>query len=201
MLKGLMFLSEAPSTSNTAAGDQIDLSTNGTEPMEDDAGVKSDANSDTTSSADSSKDNQDIDLTTDSPSAVEDDSTDDFSDDSEDQVDDVPAEEEEDVTPSSDATAKKFRLLKEYERLYSVTEDLKESLSRIDRSEMTDTEKAMFLELDRTLTDSLEKFEYVMGTAYQALEYEKLLTVYMYLKSTVNFVSGLLQNLSQLKKQ
>jgi hypothetical protein len=68
----------------------------------------------------------------------------------------------------------------------------------MDISDMTDRERSIFVELDRSLADSLEKLEYTMIHGYSSFQYEKLLTIYQYLKTNIKVVSEILQKIVKL---
>jgi len=193
MIKGRLFLF------NEAPGDDVDETI--AEPTEDDAKFKSDeeksdvktTNTDSTSSNDTEKDDTETE--------------EDLGDETEpdplgDDLGDEGMGGEEVVDPAVGANpeekAKKSRLLKDYKTLLSVTEELKETFSRADMSKSSDKEKAMFLELDKMINDNLGKLEYSMTVGFTRMKYERLLTVYTYVKTSIKAISEILQILVKL---
>jgi len=190
-------LSEAP-------GDQA--SSGMGEPMEKDAGIKSDG--DTTglggnAPLDLESDGNDTsDVASNEP---EEDSMDDSEAPTDDLTDEAPstdaAPEDEPENASNDGDedkTKKYRLMQDYRNLLDVSEELKDGVNRMDISEFSDREKEVYETLISALNDSLEKLEFTMTTKFKSFEYAKLLTIFLHLKTSIIVVSDVLKKLVKL---
>jgi hypothetical protein len=65
-------------------------------------------------------------------------------------------------------------------------------------SNASDREKQIFLELDKMINDNLEKLEYTVTVGFGRMKYERLLTVYTYVKTSIKAISEILQKLVKL---
>lgn len=100
---------------------------------------------------------------------------------------------EEEPQMSPEESLRKYNLLHDYETLLRVTEDLRDSIKRIDTSDFTEKENQIFSQLDKMLAENINKLEFVILKVFKTFEYERLLTIYIYLKSSLNIISEIVE--------
>lgn len=104
---------------------------------------------------------------------------------------DLDTEENPPITLSDNS--KKIKLFEDYSNLLTVSKELLIVLEKLDLTEMSTKERNIYIELEESLKDDIEKIENVISMYYQKFPYKKLLTIYLYLKSSILTISRLLK--------
>jgi len=105
-------------------------------------------------------------------------------------------ESTEDETPKDpEVDTKKLRLFEDFKKILSITESIKGSIETLDLTLFSTQERKVFDTLITMTNDNIKKLEFIILYQYNALQYEKLLTIYLYIKSSALAISEILKNI------
>ena len=196
-----LFLNEAPAQQPKKKQNEVDGGDKLANPDEDDAAVKTKTASpdnkgdgnDKNASGGSGGDKPPDDTPSDDGSG--DDMDGDGGDDSNpDDSDDAMGDDD-----SADASAdqflgtKKYKLFQDFRELLELAKDLRGSLVSINTRLETDAERKVFASISEQLEDTIDKIRFTIEDSYDSFGYKRLLTLYLYLKTSIVTISQILE--------
>lgn len=123
-----------------------------------------------------------------------------FEGDSEGGMDDSGSEDDMDDDEKYEQTnenLKKVKLLEELENLELYARQLSEMYEQIDKSSMSGELKSVYTVIGEQLEDLTSNLEVTLTHNFSKFRYERLLTIFMYLKKSLVFISGIMKKMSQ----
>jgi hypothetical protein len=150
------------------------------EPMEDEADMDSD---------DDEADDMDSDLDGDMDDDGDGLDGDDAMDDS---GSDLSDEEKVDLVGED---TKKYKLMLEYEKLLETAGDMKETMIAVDSTGLKGVQLETFKTLENEINENIRKLEFVMANSFSQFKYERLLTIYLYIKTSIKVISEILKKI------
>jgi hypothetical protein len=92
---------------------------------------------------------------------------------------------------------KKFILFQNYSDMLNIAEELRTSISLAIVRLETDSERKMYETLVRRLDDMKEKLLFTMNNTFETSDYEKLLTIFLYIKTNLVTISEIMEKVTK----
>ena len=88
---------------------------------------------------------------------------------------------------------KKYKLFQDFRELLELAKDLRGSLVSINTRLETDAERKVFASISEQLEDTIDKIRFTIEDSYDSFGYKRLLTLYLYLKTSIVTISQILE--------
>ena len=115
--------------------------------------------------------------------------------------DNVDDENNADSIDANFPKIKKFKLINEYDKLLRVGEELRDTINKLELSDLDSKELTIYKEMRSIIEENIENLKYVILDNFDSLSYESLLTIYIATKSSIKTISEILIKISENKNK